>query len=68
VAPAAPKTQSTGQEAHLIAAHQATLARAPNNVAAQLGLAYLYEARGENDKAQALWARIDPAVRTKPER
>ena len=55
--------KSTGQAAHLIAAHEATLARAPNNVAAQLGLAYLYEARGENAKAQALWASIDPAVK-----
>lgn len=53
----------TGQTARIIAAHEATLARAPNDVAAQLALAYLYEARGENARAQALWARIDPAGR-----
>jgi hypothetical protein len=53
--------KSTGEATRMIAAYEATLALAPNNLAAQLGLAYLYEARGENPKAQALWARIDPA-------
>ncbi|MGH9199798.1 MAG: hypothetical protein ACRD2A_01005 [Vicinamibacterales bacterium] len=53
--------KSTGEAARMIAAHEATLTRAPNNIAAQLGLAYLYEAHGENAKAQALWTKIDPA-------
>jgi hypothetical protein len=51
---------STGEATQLIAAHESTLARMPNNLAAQLALAYLHEARGENAKAQALWAKIDP--------
>jgi hypothetical protein len=53
--------KKTGEATRMITVHEATLARAPNNLAAQLGLAYLYEARGENAKAQALWASIDPA-------
>ena len=53
--------KSTGEAPRLIATHEATLVHEPNNLAAQLTLAYLYEARGEDAKAQALWARIDPA-------
>ena len=53
--------KNTGEATRLIAAHETTLARAPNNLAAQLALAYLYEARGESAKARALWASIDPA-------
>jgi len=52
--------KTTGGAPRMIAAHEATLGREPNNLAAQLGLAYLYEARGEHAKAQALWAKIDP--------
>jgi hypothetical protein len=53
--------KTTGEATQLIAAHEATLARRPNNLAAQLALAYLYEVRGESAKAQALWVSIDPA-------
>jgi hypothetical protein len=53
----------TGEATQMIAAHEATLTREPNNLAAQLALAYLYEALGEPAKAQALWARIDPGGR-----
>jgi hypothetical protein len=53
----------TGEATQMIAAHEATLTRAPNNLASQLALAYLYEARGEQAKAQALWAKIDPGAR-----
>lgn len=53
--------EKTGEAMPLIAAHEATIALTPNHPAAQLALAYLYEARGEDAKAQALWARIDPA-------
>jgi hypothetical protein len=56
--------KKTGEAARMIAAHETMLAREPNNLAAQLALAYLYEARGENAKAQALWARIDPDSRS----
>jgi hypothetical protein len=52
---------STGEADRMIAAHEATLARRPDNLAAELALAYLYEARGEKAKAQKLWAMIDPA-------
>lgn len=52
--------EKTREASRMIAAHEATLTRAPNDLAAQLALAYLYEARGQNAKAQALWARIDP--------
>jgi hypothetical protein len=51
----------TGEATRMIAAHEATLTRAPHNLSAQLGLAYLYEARGEYAKARTLWAEIDPA-------
>jgi hypothetical protein len=50
----------TGEAAGLIAAHEATLARKPNNLSAQLALAYLYDARGDDPKARALWTKIDP--------
>lgn len=52
---------TTGEAPRLIAAHEATLAAAPSSMASQLGLAYLYEARGETAKARAMWDRIDPA-------
>lgn len=53
--------KATGEATRLIAAHEATLTRAPNTLAAQLPLAYLYEASGDKAKAQALWAKIDLA-------
>lgn len=51
----------TGEAPRLIAAHEATLAATPSSLASQLGLAYLYEARGDEEKARAMWERIDPA-------
>jgi hypothetical protein len=53
--------KTTGEAPRLIATHEATLSRTPNNMAARLALAYLYEARGENAKAQALWAKVNRA-------
>ena len=50
--------QATGEASKLIAEHEATLARDPRNLAAQMGLAYLYEGRGDAKKAQALWTKI----------
>ena len=50
----------TGEAPRLIAAHEATLTRKPNQLSAQLALAYLYEARGDTAKARALWTKIDP--------
>jgi thioredoxin-like negative regulator of GroEL len=50
----------TGDAPRLIAAHEATLAQHPDNVAAQLSLAYLYAARGDSAAAERLWSRIDP--------
>jgi hypothetical protein len=50
----------TGEAPQLIAAHEATLARTANDVAAQLSLAYLYEARGDPAAANKMWLRIDP--------
>jgi hypothetical protein len=48
----------TGQAPRLIAAHEAALASRSSDLAAQLGLAYLYDARGDEAKARALWARF----------
>jgi hypothetical protein len=50
----------TGEAARLIASHEATLTRKPNNLNAQLALAYLYQARGDDARAGALWTKIDP--------
>lgn len=50
----------TGETPRLITAHEATLTRKPNNLSAQLALAYLYEARGDSARARALWTKIDP--------
>jgi len=50
----------TGDALALIASHEATLASHPDNVAAQLSLAYLYEATGQDKQARDLWSRLDP--------
>lgn len=50
--------QATGETSTLIEQHEATRARDPRNLAAQMELAYLYEARGNAAKAEALWAQI----------
>ncbi len=50
--------QATGQTTTLIQEREAALAGNRQNLAAQLGLAYLYEGRGDAAKAQALWAQI----------
>ena len=50
--------QATGQTSTLIQEREAALAGNRQNLAAQLGLAYLYEGRGDAAKAQALWAQI----------
>lgn len=42
-----------------IARHETTLAHHPNDTAAQLMLAYLYEAKGEKNRARTLWAQIE---------
>lgn len=49
----------TGQARALIAAHEATLAASPHNVAAEMSLAYLYEATGNGKRADDLWARLE---------
>lgn len=48
----------TGEAPRLIAAHEAVLAAKPSDLTAQLGLAYLYAARGDDAKARAMWARF----------
>ena len=48
----------TGEAARLIAEHEAVLARKSSDLAAQLGLAYLYEARGDQAATRAMWARF----------
>jgi hypothetical protein len=48
-----------GEAERAIAAQQAALAKAPGDVAARMMLAYLYAARGERSKAQALWAELE---------
>ena len=48
----------TGEAPRLIAAHEAALAANPANVAAQLPLAYLYESRGQVEKARATWKAL----------
>jgi len=48
----------TGKAPRLIAAHEAALAAKPSDLTAQLGLAYLYAARGDEAKARAMWARF----------
>jgi hypothetical protein len=59
-----------GEAERTIAAQQAALAKAPGDVAARMMLAYLYAARGERSKAQALWAGLErpatPDGRAKP--
>jgi hypothetical protein len=52
--------ERTGQIAALIESHQTTLARAPQDIASQLSLAYLLERRGDAAKARDIWAAIDP--------
>jgi tetratricopeptide (TPR) repeat protein len=48
----------TGEASQLIAAHEAALAQAPGSPAAQLSLAYLYEARGDATRAKEMWRRL----------
>lgn len=48
----------TGEAATLIAAHEATLATDPHSTAAQLSLAYLYEAVGQASRAQEMWKQV----------
>jgi hypothetical protein len=48
----------TGAAARLIASDEATLARMPENLLAQIRLAYLYEARGDQKRAAALWSVV----------
>jgi hypothetical protein len=50
----------TGEAPTLIAAHEATLRVSPNSTAAQLSLAYLYEATGNPARAREMWLRLDP--------
>jgi hypothetical protein len=48
-----------------IAEREASLAKNPNDVAAQMMLAYLYEAKGEMDRAGKMWAKLEtPATKT----
>jgi hypothetical protein len=48
----------TGAAPRLIAAHEVALAARPSDLAAQLRLAYLYEAQGDDAKARAMWVRF----------
>jgi hypothetical protein len=41
-----------------IAEHEAAVAKHPGDVAARMLLAYLYEAKGRNDEAAAIWNRL----------
>ena len=50
----------TGEAPQLIAAGEAALSRSPGSLPAQLRLAYLYEGRGDTERATRLWAQIDP--------
>lgn len=55
----AASAERTGQVAALIESHETVLAVRPRDPAAQLALAYLYERRGDADKAQAMWKAIE---------
>lgn len=44
----------------LIASHEATLSKNPDNVAAQLSLAYLYEATEDSSRSQQMWQNLEP--------
>ena len=48
----------TGAAARLVAADEVTLARNPDDFLAQIRLAYLYEARGDQKRAAALWSDV----------
>lgn len=48
----------TGEAPALIAAHESTLRRTPGDPAAELSLAYLYEATGQRDRAENVWAHL----------
>jgi hypothetical protein len=50
----------TGEAPRLIQSDEATLARSPNRLLPQIRLAYLYEAHGSAERAQRLWALVDP--------
>ena len=45
----------TGQAPRLIATHETVLSAIPDSRASNLSLAYLYEATGQNDKAEDVW-------------
>ena len=47
-----------GQTDRAIAEHEKALADDPEDTAARLMLAYLYGAKGERGKAQALWSAM----------
>ena len=51
--------ERTGQVASLIGSHESALAAKPRDPAAQLALAYLYERRGDDAKAQAMWKALE---------
>ncbi|HLK59683.1 MAG TPA: hypothetical protein VKU00_24190 [Chthonomonadaceae bacterium] len=48
----------SGQTQQVLADQKALLARNPNNVSAQMMLAYLYDAQGDKAHAEAAWARL----------
>jgi hypothetical protein len=50
----------TGEAPRLIEADEAALAVTPDRLLPQIRLAYLYERRGDAERAERLWARIDP--------
>jgi tetratricopeptide (TPR) repeat protein len=52
-------TLRTGQADSAITEAESTLHVHPNDVAAQMRLAYLYEARGKRQNAATLWAQMD---------
>jgi hypothetical protein len=55
-------TARSGQADRAIAEHEKSLASDPEDTAARMSLAYLYGAKGQPVKAQALWAEL-----TRPE-
>jgi hypothetical protein len=55
----------SGMTDELVSENEQRLAANGGDTAAQMLLAYLYEGRGEREKADATWALVDPSMRVK---
>ncbi len=53
----------SGATARMIRENEARLSRDPADTGAQMVLAYLYEGRKDQSKADRMWSRIDPPTR-----